>query len=105
MVREMNLLPASCILVLSELNYIHIPLWRTMTNLVFFMLGMDMGLFYANLNDESNQGYREAAYRVFTCNFNDPINYEHFNNYKFDRKSPKAAAMGDAMQHKLSVKF
>ena len=69
---------------------------------ILHALGMDMGLFYANLKDKSNQGYREAAYRVFTCNFNDPINYEHFNNYKFDRKSPKAAAMGDAMQHAFS---
>ena len=70
---------------------------------ILHALGMDMELFYTNLNDKNNQGYREAAYRVFRGNFNDPINYEDFNNFDFSTKSPKAAAMGQALQHAFSM--
>lgn len=66
-------------------------------------LAMDMGLFYADLTDkDKNHSYREAAYRVFENNFLGPIDMKKFNEFKFDRKSPKAAAMGDALQNAVS---
>lgn len=65
-------------------------------------LAMDMELFYADLTNKGNHAQREAAYRVFVNNFLDPIDSKHFNKYEFDRKSPKAAAMGDALQTAVS---
>lgn len=65
-------------------------------------LGMDMGLFYTDLTDKNNHAYREAAYRVFENNFLDSIDQNKLSKYQFDRKSPKAAAMGDALQNAVA---
>lgn len=60
-------------------------------------LALDMGMFYADLQDPKNYEYRERAYRILEDKFNQHINPEAVNNYDFSRVSPKALAMADAM--------
>ena len=63
---------------------------------------MDMGLFYANLNDINNREYRRQAYMVIKNKYLDNISDAEIDSFDFSKVSPKAVAMGMAI-HKAAI--
>lgn len=58
---------------------------------------LDMGLFYADLNNPACI-FREDAYRMSTNNFFDGVSKHDLDNFDFEKVSPKAVAMGMALR-------
>lgn len=65
-------------------------------------LALDMGLFYADLNNSNNYDYRKRAYKVLTAEENDNnVTGDKVNKFNYKNYSPKAIAMGEAMKRGL----
>ncbi len=62
---------------------------------ILHILSLDMGLFYANLNDPEKFDYRKRAFIVL--NPNTPPTNEAVNNYDYSYVSSKAVARGEAL--------
>lgn len=60
---------------------------------------LDMGLFYADLNNPNNHEYRKIAYQIIEDKFFEKISDNIVKRYDFSAVSPKAIAMADALRY------
>ena len=63
---------------------------------------LDMGLFYADLQNPANKKWRKEAFMVVNDRFIGDISDYDLNNFNFEKVSPKAVAMGLAI-HKSCI--
>ena len=63
--------------------------------------GLDMGLFFCDLNDKANRDYRMRAFRLANDRHIGGVSDYELNNFDFDRINPKAVAMGEAVRGAL----
>lgn len=65
---------------------------------ILHILSMDMGLFYADLNDVGNYEYRKRAYSVLHPEENtNNLTYDYINTKDFSYVSAKGVARGEAL--------
>ena len=63
--------------------------------------GLDMGLFFCDLNDRANRDYRLRAFRLANDRHIGDVSDYELNSFDFDRVNPKAVAMGEAVRGAL----